>query len=858
MKRRILSMIAALALCLSLCPAVAFAAEVVPDVASVPAPVDELAGDELPEDELDEANVPAPIDEPAEGAVAMVETSDGTTVYLSESDFANAFDNTKYNNVTVTLLSDIQPGSIDMGDVQARVHIFNTSTLDLAGHTITGSDTTIYIWPTSNLTIQDSSSGKTGQVVSTGGAAILTQTGMVSLTGGTYTGNPTIDGKNSSTNVSSLLANCGAQDTPHYAYFDAQGNPIALEESQRELTGTVTVKECTHSGGLQDNGDGTHSINCPYCGYTGAAENCSYGDAQQHDETSHTRTCTVCGYEKVETHTFGSASKEESGFITFFYQCLKCNYTTEPIGTAQLTIPQNLVYGQTAGKIISVEPNFSYESITLDLDWSGNEVNSASIELPAVMSVGMHMVCILIVAEGFTNESYVAFTVGKAPLTEDMVALPASVAYSGAAQKPTITVKQGENPLTEGTDYDLAYSTTDFTNVGTVTVTVTGKGNYEGTVKKTFTIEKATPTTTALRATLFYGQKLSDSDLNGGSAVNPNSGAAVEGKWSWASPNTQPAGSGPFAMAFTPADTKNYEIPASSEVSVTVNPAEPKLTLSVPAYQVANGDVTVTHTVANPYDAGLQDVPAVTLTYKIGDTTETIGADGKFHIPEGTAVGTVITVTMTAAAVDGKYTAATKTATVEVTDKIPVEITGVSVTGRAYNGTAIKYTGAPVVKTLDGKTVTGAAVTYTWSTADGGAPVNAGDYSLEITAGGEYAGKTTLNFTISKASVTITAASKSATVGSAQPELTYTVTGLVGDDKLLTEPTLACAPDMNTVGSYPITASGAAVPNTGNYNSEITYVAGALTVTAVPSSGGSSGGGGSSSGTSLPVSYTQL
>jgi len=36
---------------------------------------------------------------------------------------------------------------------------------------------------------------------------------------------------------------------------------------------------------------------------------------------------------------------------------------------------------------------------------------------------------------------------------------------------------------------------------------------------------------------------------------------------------------------------------------------------------------------------------------------------------------------------------------------------------------------------------------------------------------------------------------------------------------------------MNTVGSYPITASGAAVPSGGNYNTAITYVPGTLTVT---------------------------
>ena len=196
-------------------------------------------------------------------------------------------------------------------------------------------------------------------------------------------------------------------------------------------------------------------------------------------------------------------------------------------------------------------------------------------------------------------------------------------------------------------------------------------------------------------------------------------------------------------------------------------------------------------------------------------------------------------VTASTATVDGKYTAATKTATVTVTDKIPVEISGVGVTGRAYNGKAIDHTGTPVIKTLNGEAVTDATVTYTWNTSDGTAPVNAGSYTLTISVGGEkYIGSTTVDFTIEKATVTITAANKSAVVGSAQPELTYTVSGLADGETLATAPTLTCTPDMNTVGSYPITASGAAVPNASNYNTEITYVAGTLSVTAKPSTGG--------------------
>lgn len=61
-----------------------------------------------------------------------------------------------------------------------------------------------------------------------------------------------------------------------------------------------------------------------------------------------------------------------------------------------------------------------------------------------------------------------------------------SYAYDGNAKKPTATVKDGATALKEGTDYTVAYSNN--VNAGTAKVTVTGKGNYKGTVTKSFTI----------------------------------------------------------------------------------------------------------------------------------------------------------------------------------------------------------------------------------------------------------------------------------------------------------------------------------------------------------------------------------
>ena len=62
--------------------------------------------------------------------------------------------------------------------------------------------------------------------------------------------------------------------------------------------------------------------------------------------------------------------------------------------------------------------------------------------------------------------------------------------FDGNAKTPEVVVKTGSSTLKKDTDYTVAYS--ENTQVGTATVTITGKGNYTGTVTKTFKIVAAT------------------------------------------------------------------------------------------------------------------------------------------------------------------------------------------------------------------------------------------------------------------------------------------------------------------------------------------------------------------------------
>lgn len=97
---------------------------------------------------------------------------------------------------------------------------------------------------------------------------------------------------------------------------------------------------------------------------------------------------------------------------------------------------------------------------------------------------------------------------------------------------------------------------------------------------------------------------------------------------------------------------------------------------------------------------------------------------------------------------------------------------------------------------------------------------------------------------IAKATATITVNDKTAYIGDKAPDLSkpeadkdYTVSGLLGEDKLTTVPTLAYEStlDMTKTNEYTINASGASAGD--NYT--ITYVPGKLTVSNRPSDGGS-------------------
>ncbi|MCL1822876.1 MAG: YDG domain-containing protein, partial [Oscillospiraceae bacterium] len=125
-------------------------------------------------------------------------------------------------------------------------------------------------------------------------------------------------------------------------------------------------------------------------------------------------------------------------------------------------------------------------------------------------------------------------TVEAKPLTGGNAAdvtVVSSHVYSGLTQTPAVVVKDGSTTLTEGTDYDIAYSG-DQKSAGIQNFTITYKGNYSGSQADSFTIAKKTLNITADDKTVIYGNSapaftgtVNTSDFVSGESVGNLSGS---------------------------------------------------------------------------------------------------------------------------------------------------------------------------------------------------------------------------------------------------------------------------------------------------------------------------------------------
>ena len=93
-------------------------------------------------------------------------------------------------------------------------------------------------------------------------------------------------------------------------------------------------------------------------------------------------------------------------------------------------------------------------------------------------------------AGNFSGSETKTFRIKASDFSKCDIQLSASsFTYDGTEKKPKITVKSGRKLLVSGTDYTV--SCRNNINVGTASVTITGKGKYSGTITKSFSIKPA-------------------------------------------------------------------------------------------------------------------------------------------------------------------------------------------------------------------------------------------------------------------------------------------------------------------------------------------------------------------------------
>ena len=305
------------------------------------------------------------------------------------------------------------------------------------------------------------------------------------------------------------------------------------------------------------------------------------------------------------------------------------------------------------------------------------------------------------------NPNYSGVTINK----------PSNKVYDGKEHKwsPAVTDKEG-NALVEGTDYEVAYSTSDFRNVtGTITVTITGIGNYTGTVTRTYEITPKTYTVTTESAKKVYdgtaltaGGKI-EGIVDGEVVVVHTMGSQTD---AGSTPNT-------YELDWKKASSKNYKLKEDSIGTLTVteqtidpgkdpdkpNPNYSGVTINKPSNKVYDGkehkwSPAVTDKEGNALVEGKD--------YEVAYSTE-----------DFTNVTGTITVTITGI---GNYTG-TVTRTYEITPKAYTVTTESA--KKVYDGTALTA-GGKIEGIVSGETV---EFTTTGSRTDEGTSKNT--YSLK-------------------------------------------------------------------------------------------------------------------------------
>lgn len=153
---------------------------------------------------------------------------------------------------------------------------------------------------------------------------------------------------------------------------------------------------------------------------------------------------------------------------------------------------------QYTGSALTPKPTITFGGRTLTAsDYSISYKNNTNVGTATVTITG---------TGNYKGTKETTFKINAKTLPSNPVLSVTSYTYDGKAKTPGVTVKDGTKTLVNGTDYTVKYSNN--VNVGTATVTVTGKGNYTGSKSTNFKINAAPAGKSIASATVTTSQMI--------------------------------------------------------------------------------------------------------------------------------------------------------------------------------------------------------------------------------------------------------------------------------------------------------------------------------------------------------------
>ena len=367
----------------------------------------------------------------------------------------------------------------------------------------------------------------------------------------------------------------------------------------------------------------------------------------------------------------------------------------------------------------------------------------------------------------------------------------------------------------ESTQTTTAYTLSgyDKKTVGTQTVTVRYKGfsdTFDVTVKEA---EAVSISGVTVEDKTYDGKPIEYS----GTPTSDNYSGDYEYIWETADGtvlDSAPINAGNYKLVVKVSD-ETFAHTGSVEIPFTINKAA--LTITAENKSIAFGMNAPEFTCKAD---GLVDGDTLSATYSCDYTVES---------PIGDYAIIPTDCTFTSGSKDN-YDITYVNGTLTIKEAQKVDISGVTVESKTYDGVAVQYSGTAESADYDGE------FDYIWQTDSGtvldSAPINAGNYKLVVKVPSdnlEYVGSTEVSFTINKANLTITAANMSTNVNSVVPAYKFTSSGLVGDDALDTIFSCEYTKDSD-VGTYVITPTDCTFTSGVKNNYNIEYVNGTLSI----------------------------